>query len=171
MLKSLGIYIKQRRIELGLNTAELALKIGYTNPAKGMNRIIKLERDGIVHPDLLKKLIDVFKLDEDIVNKLISKDREAYEAEFERWVNEPVKMKYTVRLMPAVYLSYDLPSDIKTEDEAINYATVIAKEKSNLAWLELDRRTTIFINELGEMIGKCDKRPYQSDPPTRLKIL
>lgn len=150
MLKSLGIYIKQRRIELGLNTAELALKIGYTNPAKGMNRIIKLERDGIVHPDLLKKLIDVFKLDEDIVNKLISKDREAYQAEYERWLNEPVKMSYTIRVMPAVYLSYDLPSNIKTEDEAIKYATAIAKEKSNLVWLNLSKRVSVFINELGE---------------------
>jgi transcriptional regulator with XRE-family HTH domain len=116
MLKSLGRYVKKRRIELGLNTAELALKIGYTNPAKGMNRIIKLERDGIVHPDLLKKLIDVFKLDEDIVNKLISKDREAYEAEYERWLNEPVKMTYTIRVMPAVYLSYDIPSEVTSEE-------------------------------------------------------
>lgn len=171
MLKSLGIYIKQRRIELGLNTAELALKIGYANPTKGMNRIIRLEREGIVHPELLKKLVVTLKLDEDFVNKLIIKDRKAYKAEYERWLNEPVKMSYTIRVMPTIYLSYDLPGNIKTENEAINYASAIAKEKSNLVWLRLDRRTTVFINELGEVTGRHTTRVYRSNACTRLKIL
>jgi hypothetical protein len=153
MTTKLAIYIKQKRIKQGLNYAELSRKMGYKNINRGMRRIIDLEREGKVHSDILMKIIFTLELDEDIVNELIHKDREAYEAEFERRLNEPVRMTYTIRVMPAVYLNYDLPSNTTNEEEAIEYVSFIAREKRKLCWLNLSRKIMVFINELGEVTG------------------
>ena len=129
-----------------------------------MRRIIDLEREGRVYSEILRKIIYALKLDEDIINELIRKDREAYEEEYERWLNEPVKMTYTIRAMPAIYLSYDLSAEIKTEDEAIAYVSAIDKDKKCLAWLNMSRREIVFIDQVGMTIAmaelKADYRYY-----------
>ena len=154
MATNLAKYTKQERIKQGLNYAELSRLMGYKNLNRGTRRIIDLEREGKVYSEILRKIIYALQLDEDIVNGLIRKDREAYEAEFERWLNEPVKMTYTIRAMPAIYLSYELPSEITNEAEAIAYVSAIAKDKKCLAWLSLSRRKTVFIDRLGEVTGR-----------------
>jgi transcriptional regulator with XRE-family HTH domain len=150
-------YLKSERLKHKLDTAQLAEKIGYRNITKGMRRILDLEREGIAPPSLLKKVVDVLELDAGYIDSLIRKDREAYEAEYERWVNEPIKMYYTIRMMPTIYLRYDLPTNIKTEDEAIYYVSDIAKKKKCLAWLNLSRREIVFIDKLGEVTLKHQK--------------
>ena len=164
MKSYLGNYLKEKRLKQKLNTAQLAGKIGYKNINKGMRRIIDLEREGRVNSEILRKIIYTLKLDEDIINKLIRKDREAYEADLERWLNDPINMYYTIRVMPAVYLSYDLPSNITSEDEAVEYVSAVAKDKKCLAWLSLSRRETLFIDQAGMRIAmaelKADYRYY-----------
>ena len=128
--------------------------MGYKNLNRGMRRIINLEREGRVYSEILRKIIYALKLNEDIINELIRKDREAYEEDYERWLNEPISMYYTVRVMPAIYLSYDLPSYIKTVDETIDYASAIAKDEKKLVWLSPSRKIIIFINKEGEVIGR-----------------
>ena len=139
MTTKLAGYIKQERNMKGLNTAQLSKMMGYKNINKGMRRISALEREGFATADLLKKVADNLNLDHEYIDSLIRKDREAYEAEYEQWLNEPVKMSYTIRAMPAIYLTYDLPSEITNEAEAIAYVSVVAKEKRCLAWFSLSR--------------------------------
>ena len=153
MATNLAKYIKQERVKQGLNYAELSRLMGYKNINRGMRRTIDLEREGNVHSEILRKIICALQLDEDIVNELILKDRETYKAEYERWLNEPVRMTYTIRVMPAVYLNYDLPSNTTNEEEAIEYVSFIAREKRKLCWLNLSRKIMVFINELGEVTG------------------
>ena len=88
------------------------------------------------------------------VDSLIRKDREAYEAEYERWVNEPISFYYTIRMMPTIYLSYDLPSEVTSEKEAIAYVSTIAKNQKCMAWLYLSRREKVFIDSSGEVIER-----------------
>ena len=97
MATNLAKYIKQERVKQGLNYAELSRLMGYKNINSGMRRIIDLEREGKVHSEILRKMIYALQLDEEIVNRLIRKDREAYEAEFEQWLNEPIDIYYTIR--------------------------------------------------------------------------
>jgi len=132
-----------------LNYAELSRLMGYKNLNRGMRRIINLEREGRVYSEILRKIIYALKLNEDIINELIRKDREAYEKEYERWLNEPVKMTYTIRVMPTIFLSYDLPSNITSKKEAVEYVSAIANKKRKLCWLNLSRKIIVFINELG----------------------
>jgi len=161
----LGSYLKSERLKHKLNTAQLAEKVGYRNINKGMRRINILEREGIATPTLLSKVVDALKLDTGCVDNLIKLDREANEAEYERWLNEPIKMYYTIRMMPTIYLSYDLPSNIKTEDEAIDYVSDVAKNKKCLAWLNLSRRETLFIDKSGGVTGRHENSLYDSTLP------
>jgi hypothetical protein len=161
----LGSYMKNERLKQKLNTAQLAEKVGYKNINKGMRRITVLELEGVAPPSLLRKVVDVLKLDADYIDSLIRKDREAYEAEYERWVNEPIKMYYTIRMMPTIYLSYDLPTNIKTEDEAIYFVSAIAKNKKFLAWVNLSRRETVCIDKSGEVTGRYVNGLYDTLAP------
>ena len=128
--------------------------MGYTNLNKGMRRIIDLEREGVVHPEVLEKIITALDLDQDYIDSLIIKDREEYEEEFEKWLSEPIEPYYTLRIMPSVYLSYDLPDYLSTENEAAEYVAKIAKEKQAKAWVNLSRREKIYITEKCEIRGK-----------------
>lgn len=92
MTTNLASYIKQERIKHGLNCADLSRLMGYQNITRGMRRITNLERESKVHPEILMKLIFTLKLDKDIVNELLRKDKEEYEKAFEEWVNEPISM-------------------------------------------------------------------------------
>jgi len=165
MKTNLAQYIKQERVKQGLNYAELSRKMGYTNINRGMRRIIDLEREGIVSSTLLKKVVEDLKLDAGYIDSLTMKDSEAYKAEYEKWLNDPVKMYYTIRVMPTIYLSYDLPSDIKTEDEAIAYVSDVAKNKKCLAWLNLNRREIVFIDKSGEVTGRYENGLHDFKAP------
>ena len=162
MKSYLGSYIKGKRLKQKLNTAQLAQKIGYCNINKGMRRILDLEREGVAHPALLKKIVDVLKLDACHIDSLIREDREANEAEYKRWLNEPIDMYYTIRMMPTIYLSYDLPAEIKSEEEAIAYVTDIAKDKKCLAWLSFSRRDIVFIDKSGGVTGRLSSCKWHS---------
>jgi transcriptional regulator with XRE-family HTH domain len=164
----LGSYLKSERLKKKLNTAELAGKIGYKNINKGMRRISALEREGFAIADLLKKVNDTLKLDAGYIDSLIRKDREAYEAELERWLNEPVKMTYTIRAMPTIYLSYDLPSEITNEEEAVAYVSTIAKNRKCLAWLNLSRRERVFLDRLGGVVGRHENGLHEATLPYQL---
>ena len=165
MATKLARFIKQERIKQGLNYAELSRSMGYKNLNRGMRRIIDLEREGKVYSEILRKIISTLELDKDIVNKLISIDREAYEAEYERWLNEPVKMSYTIKVMPTIYLSYDLPSNITSEDEAVRFVAGIAKEQHNKCWVILSRKEKVYITEAGEVRGKIETKYGDEDYP------
>jgi len=56
--------------------------------------------------------------------------------------------------MPSIYISYDLPGNLSTENEAAEYVAKIAKEKQAKAWVNLSRREKIYITEKGEIRGK-----------------
>ncbi len=154
MTTNLSRFIKEEREKQGLNYAEVSKKMGYKNLNKGMRRIIDLEREGVVDPEVLDRIIDALELDQDYIDSLIIKDREKYEEEFEKWLSEPIEPYHTLRIMPSIYLSCNLPSNLTTEKEATEYVARIAKEKQVKAWVNLSRRENIYITEDGDIRGK-----------------
>ncbi len=66
--------------------------------------------------------------------------------------------------------SFELPTNIKTEEEAVEFVAGIAKEKHNKCWVVLSRREKVYITEDGEVGGKiiteCGDKNY---PYTRVK--
>ena len=65
MTTNLSGYIKEERVKQGLNYAELSWKMGHTNINRGMRRIIDFEREGMVHREVLEKIIEALELDID----------------------------------------------------------------------------------------------------------
>jgi len=74
-----------------------------------MRRVIDLEREGIVHPEVLEKIADALNLDRDHINALINKDRQDQEEKFEEWLSEPIRPYYILRIIPTIYQSCDIP--------------------------------------------------------------
>jgi len=170
MFKRLGRFVREERSKHGLNYAEVSKKMGYKNTNKGMRRVIDLEREGVVHSEVLEKIADALNLDRDYINALINKDRQEQEEEFEKWLSEPIQPYYILRIIPTIYQSYDIPTNFPTEEQIINYVAGIAKEKQKQALLCLSRRDNVSINEKGEVTGKfkttMDSVNY---PYTRIK--
>jgi len=156
MVKLTGKYLKEERLKQNLNTAELSRLIGYKNVSKGMNRIVDLERENIIIPEVLFKIVEALNLDHSFVNSLIKKDRDEDKKEFEKWVSEPIKMYYVIRIIPAIYMSYDLPSYINRENDAINFVAETAREKHKKCCLVLSRKEKIFFDEDGQVEGRFE---------------
>ena len=165
MVKLTGKYLKEERLKKNLNTAELARLIGYKIVSKGMNRITDLERENIIIPEVLMKIVNALNLDREYVNSLIEKDRAEDKMEFEKWLSEPIEMYYVMRIIPAIYMSYDLPSYIYSEDEAINFVAGVAKEKHKKCCLVLSREEKIYIDEDGQIEGRFEAKYGDRDYP------
>ena len=151
MTTNLSRFIKEERIKQGLNYAEVSKKIGYKNINKGMRRVIDLEREGVVNPEVLDRIVDALELDQVYVDQLIQEDKELQKREFEEWVNTPIKWHLIIRWMPAVYGEREIPGYIKTEQEAIDYAKSFAREKKLMLWLVLSRKVNYHIDAGGNI--------------------
>ncbi len=92
-------------------------------------------------------LIDALKLDKANIDLLIQKDLKQQQNEFEEWVNTPIKWHLIIRWMSAVYGEKDIPGNIKTEDEASEYAAGVVKELKKIVWLVLSRRVNYHIDK------------------------
>jgi len=62
-------------------------------------------------------------------------------------------------------MSYDLPSYIYSENEAVKFAANIAKEKHKKCCLVLSRREKIFFDEDGENEVKIETKYGDRDYP------
>jgi hypothetical protein len=151
MATNLAKYIKQERVKQGLNYAELSRLMGYKNNNRGMRRIIDLAREGKVHSEILKKLIEALGLDRAYIDQLIKEDKDQQRREFEEWVNNPIDWHLIIRWMPAVYGEREIPGYIKTEDEAIEYARSVDREYKSMVWLVLSMKENIHIDSDGSI--------------------
>ncbi len=165
MYTRLARYVNQQRMSKGWNRAELARRMGYRNVNRGMNRILTLEREGVVPQEVLDKLIDALDMDKGQVKKLLEQDRQAYEEACEAWLDKPIKMHLIVRLMPAVMAHKSLPEHITTEEEALAEACAYAKKAQRKVWLVVSRRKSIYVNEEGVAGSALIATPYDSPLP------
>ena len=157
--------MKEERLKKNLNTAELARLIGYKNVSKGMNRIVDLERENIIIPEVLVKIVKALNLDHSYVNSLVEKNREKDKKDFEQGLSEPIEMYYVMRIIPAIYVSYELPTNINSENEAVKFVAEIAKEKHKKCRLVLSRKDKIYIDEDGEIEGRFETKFGDEDYP------
>ena len=70
MLTRTGAFLAEQRRTKQLSPQRLAAALGYTNLAKGANRILAVERDGNAVDGLLDNIINVLGLDHDQVYAL-----------------------------------------------------------------------------------------------------
>ncbi len=159
-----GAYLAEQRQAKHLNPQQLAAAVGYTNLAKGGNRILALERDGDPVDGLLDKVIDVLGLDRRHVQALVADDRRRFEDEWNRWASEPVQPTLRFRAMPAIWCGERLPEPV-SRDDAIAFARARAMETHRIYMLVWSRKEEILCRpdgrtsartiDVGEMPGPC----------------
>lgn len=67
----LNKFIFQKLKEAGLSKKELCVKAGYKNFSKGLNQLSLFESTGKIKTPLLKKIIDIVKIDSAKLNQVL----------------------------------------------------------------------------------------------------
>ncbi len=75
-----------------------------------------------------------------------------------------------MRIIPAIYMSCNLPSYINSEDEAFSFVAKTARGKHKKCCLVLSRREKIFTDEDGQVEGRFETEyGDQTYPYVRVK--
>jgi hypothetical protein len=138
-------YFARHRRKKGLRLGQIARMLGYGNIGKGARRVQAFERTGEIHSQLFTNLMAVLEIDEATVNRLRQKDLE----DWTKWANEPIRPYLVVRLMAAVYSQVDLPDEVRSVEEAEQYASGFAKERRLHVCLVLSRRVSVYFADDG----------------------
>jgi transcriptional regulator with XRE-family HTH domain len=166
MSNHLGRYFRDRREALGLGRGEVARRLGYANASRGCRRLNDVEDGRRVHPDFLRRLMDVLGIEPQVVQDLIDRDRQEYVAEWHRWADEPVPMQAAVRLIPGFIAGVTIPDGVTTPEQAIAWAVETAVRRKRKVFVTVSRRVSYTIHEDGRVDGPFvatpdrDVRPY-----------
>src|SRR6202166_1592277 len=148
-----GAYLAEQRRMKHLSPQRLAAAVGYTNLAKGANRILGLERDGRAVDGLLDKIINVLGLDHDHVHALVAEDRRLFEEAWQQWVAEPVEPELRRRLIPAIWGRAQMPKGLSREG-AVEFARTQAIESRLTYVLVWSRKEEIWCYPEGATLVK-----------------
>ena len=165
MTTLLAKHFHDRRIERGLNLAQLATLAGYPNTLKGMNRLVAFEREGEVHPDLLRKLSVILDVDEGTIRRLAAEDDRLFLEDWNRWADEPVEPYAVVRMLACVYQHNNLPPEITSTEAAEAFAANLARRWKRKVCLVVSRRYSVWLDEAGEVYSRSEAVPGQPNTP------
>lgn len=162
MASHLGDYLRSRREAAGLRIVDVARIAGLKDSPKMLRRLEGLERTGTTSPEVPEAVMAVLDLDPSELEVTHQQDIAAYE----RWLDEPIQMELTVRMMPAVYVTQKVPEDLD-RPQAIAWALEHARQQPRFkSCLRLSRQERVWISEGGssysvETIGHGDAdQPY-----------
>lgn len=156
-------HFKAQRLAKNLSLGDVARLVGYKNIAKGANRIVRFEREGIIDDELLIKIAKTLAIDWATVEELAEQDRQEHIEAWNKWADEPVPMKMVLRLMAAIYSTCPLPSEITTPEEAEKYACAVARLRRMQVCLVLQRRQSVWIDTHGVVLRRTEATPF-GDP-------
>ncbi len=165
MPNNLGRYLRVRREELGLRRSEVARLLGYENVSKGSARLHSVEEGRWISRDFLVRLLGILNVEPQVVQDLISRDREEYVAAWEKWVAEPVPMHAAVRYVPGFFAGIDLPADVTTPQQAVAWAVETAKRLNKKVILVVSRRVSWTVHEDGRADGPFNATPDSNAIP------
>ncbi len=147
MNKHLRNLIYRHRALKGLNFGQLAELSGYKNRSKWAIKICNFEREGVGDDEMVGRVIQALEIDHEEVQEAIQKDY----AIWEKWADEPVEMQMLLRYSGVIILIHDMPQEITSQEEAIEYAQNYAKENGLRVCLVLSRRESVWIAADGHM--------------------
>lgn len=136
--------IAHYRQKQNLNFEELAGLCGL-NPKKWGHRIVDFEREGRGDDELVGKLINALCIPLEEVHDAVQKDL----ADWNKWADEPVPVQMIVRLIGPFCMIHEIPDEINTREDAINYAQDYAKKEHLRVCLVLSRRESAWISADG----------------------
>lgn len=140
--------------------------IGYRNVSKCANKIVLLEREGVIpSEEMFSRIADALDITFPTVEALVERDRQDELRAWEAWVAEPAPMTLTARLVAGVWASIPLPDHVTTPAQAEAYACDFAKQKRWKVCLSLSRRHAIWITEEGVVNLRLEATPDRPNGP------
>lgn len=164
MKSHLAQYFSMVRRNQGISLAQLARYCGYRNVSKGSRRIDQFEKFGQIHEDLLVKLAAALGINQETIARLVEEDRREYLAEWEQWVNTPIKPSVILGHIGGFSWSEPLPENVARE-AAEEYAATVAKEKGRPICLVLSRRVSIWFDAEGNRTSVQEAKPGDINVP------
>ena len=159
----------QRRKAAGLKVSALAQRCGYQNISNGSQRIHDLEKYGVVHADLLRKLAAILGITEAEYTPLLVADEQDRLRAWAAWANEPVKPRCILHLMPGMYSPLALPEWVTTQDQAREFVAEKARELKHRCCLVWSRRISIFFAADGTVEAIREATPGEDVAPRQIK--
>lgn len=157
----LAEYFRNERLKKKLRLGQVARMVGYKNVSKGSRRVETFEQTGHVRRELLDKLATALGIDAATVNSLVEEDRLVWQA----WASTPIRPYIVVRAMATVYCPVRIPDDVRSVEEAEEYAAGVARQKRMQVCLVLSRRLSVWFAADGtiEQVteGVADDEPNQ----------
>ena len=164
MSTHLSRHFKKCREAKTLRYGDAARLCGYKNVTKGANKIIRFEERGSIQPNLFDKLKTILEVDDATVDELVHQDQEDYLRRWREWASQPVPMVVYRRRLPAFAAYWQVPEEITTEEEAVEWACQQARNGWGPLLLNVNRIESIGINEKGEVEGRYSRTPKDSLP-------
>ena len=161
-----GDYLAAQRRSKRLSPQQLAAAVGYTNLAKGANRILALERDAAAAGPLLDNVIAVLGLDPEHVRALADDDRCLFADAWQGWVDEPAEPELRFRPIAALWCRAPLPGGVSRE-EAVQFSSgaavtrgftyVLVWSRKEEIWCYPNGTTFVKMMKAGEVAGPCSR--------------
>jgi hypothetical protein len=169
MTTAIGAYVAEQRKVKHLTRGQLAAAMGYSNLAKGANRISALERSGRSVEGLLEKVITVLELDRQRVRTLLEEDRRRVADDWQRWADEAVEPELRFRAIPAVWcVDSTMPRHL-SRGQAIQVARSRAMDRKRTYVLVWSRTEEIWCYPGGGTYLKTMEVGEAAGPFTRLR--
>lgn len=147
MNKNLRTLVHDYRVSQNLNFRELSKLCGYSNHNKGTNKICNFEREGVASDGLIRCLINVLKIPENLVRSANKKDLR----EMDKWFDTPVPMELIRKPKIGIYMSHPIPPEIDNREKALAFASLMARNRSEEACLVLSRRESVWFRGDGSI--------------------
>ncbi len=160
-----GNYVKSERLRQKLRYGDLARLAGWKNVNRGARRIQTLERGEFVDKNAYEKIANALQLDRAKISDLARQDREAFLAEWENWVDQPVPVQIVMRAFAGCYIARTPPDRDWTREELEAYAAEVARENNCDVCLTLSRRHSTWIFDKGETLFRSEASPDRPNSP------
>ena len=141
---------KSKRISYGY----IGRALGYKNINKIANKIAKMEHFGLAESGLSKemfhRILDAIGIDRDELQKMVDLDNRMIHDKFEEEAAKPFDMFMIVLYMAAFYVKINLPKEIKSAKEGLEYAKKFSRENNNLkVWFYASKKLMYIIDQDG----------------------
>ena len=164
-------YLANLRIERELKPGQLASILQARNISKIGSLIRQFELNGDISPYWLERLINELNPDKEALEKCIALDKENYlnelenqKLKWEEWASTSIDPYLTIRYMPAVYGTRDIPKAFSTSrEDAESWAAKELKRIRGKGYLNWTRKEQTFYKKDGT-ISSRHKATFETPP-------
>lgn len=150
-MKRFADLISTTRENAGLSREQLAARLGYANLQKGARRIETIETGGGDETGLVARILEVLEIPTAVAAEALRLDEKDRVAAYLKTMSTPIEPVLTTRLMPAIYATESLPSDLRDPAEMEAMACERAREMGVYVHLTLPSRVALWIDPTGRV--------------------